>query len=140
MKRCLVRRFLQLLPVLLAISVLSFSLLVAMPGDPLDMLILGNPNVTAEDIVRLRQAYGLDDPTRYRLCFLRFLDTWVLVRVDGHHRLRWLAPMVATRGDCEHRRWARDHRESRRSAQVSDNASLRASVGIYGCLDPIYEI
>lgn len=66
MTRYLVRRFLQLLPVLLAISVLSFSLLVAMPGDPLDMLILGNPNVTAEDIVRLRQAYGLDDPIHIR--------------------------------------------------------------------------
>ena len=37
MIRYLVRRLLMLIPVLALISLLSFALLVSLPGDPLDM-------------------------------------------------------------------------------------------------------
>jgi peptide/nickel transport system permease protein len=62
MSRFLIRRLLFLLPVLLLISVLTFALLVSMPGDPLDMLVLGDPTVTQADIQRLKELYGLNDP------------------------------------------------------------------------------
>ncbi len=62
MTRFLLRRVLFLLPVLLLISVLSFALLISMPGDPLDMLALGDPTVTQADIQRLKELYGLNDP------------------------------------------------------------------------------
>jgi len=57
----LVRRALQSLPLLLAISVLVFLLLHAAPGGPL-AVYLTNPNVRAEDLERLRRALGLDRP------------------------------------------------------------------------------
>jgi len=51
-----------LIPVLVLISVLSFGLLISMPGDPLDMLALGDPTVTQADIQHLKDLYGLNDP------------------------------------------------------------------------------
>ena len=33
-----------------------------MPGDPVDMLISSNPEITSEDVERLRRLYGLDQP------------------------------------------------------------------------------
>src|SRR5262245_3874757 len=62
MTRYLVRRLLFLIPVLLLISTLSFALLISLPGDPLDMLALGDPSVTQADIQRLKELYGLNDP------------------------------------------------------------------------------
>lgn len=62
MLRFIFRRLVFLAPVLLLISVLSFGLLVSMPGDPLDMLALGNPGITKADIDRLKQLYGVNDP------------------------------------------------------------------------------
>jgi peptide/nickel transport system permease protein len=62
MSRFLIRRILFLVPVLVLISVLSFALLISMPGDPLDMLALGDPTVTQADIQRLKELYGLNDP------------------------------------------------------------------------------
>jgi peptide/nickel transport system permease protein len=60
--RFLLRRLLFLVPVLLLISVLSFALLISLPGDPLDMLALGDPSITQADIQRLKELYGLNDP------------------------------------------------------------------------------
>jgi peptide/nickel transport system permease protein len=60
--RFLLRRLLFLVPVLLLISVLSFALLISLPGDPLDMLALGDPSITQADIQRLKEMYGLNDP------------------------------------------------------------------------------
>ena len=62
MTRYLLRRLLFLIPVLILISVLSFGLLISMPGDPLDMLALGDPTVTQADIQHLKDLYGLNDP------------------------------------------------------------------------------
>jgi peptide/nickel transport system permease protein len=59
--RVLARRFLQAIPLLLAISLLVFLLLHAVPGGPLE-IYLSNPNVRPEDIERLRRALGLDEP------------------------------------------------------------------------------
>ena len=55
-------RILQMFPLLVLVSVLAFSLLKSMPGDPLDRMLEDNPDFTYEDYVRLRAIYGLDDP------------------------------------------------------------------------------
>lgn len=57
----------QYLAVILAVSLFSCALISAMPGDPVDMMLAGNPNATAQDAARLKQIYGADIPftTRY---------------------------------------------------------------------------
>jgi peptide/nickel transport system permease protein len=56
------RRILSMLPLIFVVSVLIFGLVQLQPGDPLDLLIQGNPDITSQDIERLRQSYGLDQP------------------------------------------------------------------------------
>lgn len=67
----ILRRLLQLIPVLFMISLVSFFLLVSMPGDPIDMLVLGDPEIEPEDIENLRRIYGLDQPMHLR--YLRWM-------------------------------------------------------------------
>ncbi len=55
-------RIMQMIPLLILVSVLAFSLLKSMPGDPLDRMLEDNPDFTYEDYMRLRAIYGLDDP------------------------------------------------------------------------------
>ena len=62
MIRYTVRRLILLFPVTIAISVLVFSLLVAMPGDPLDALVVGDPSLTREDVEQIKELYGVNDP------------------------------------------------------------------------------
>jgi len=56
------RRGLESLLVILGMSCLVFLLIGLMPGDPVDLLVAGNPDLTPEDAERLRAAYGLDRP------------------------------------------------------------------------------
>ena len=58
----LLRRLSYNLLLLLILSFCSFALMGLMPGDPVDMLISSNPEITSDDIQRLRQLYGLDQP------------------------------------------------------------------------------
>ncbi len=67
----LARRLLQMIPLLFGISVIVFMILVMAPGDPVDLLLAGNPRVRAEDIQLLRKIYGLDDPLHIR--YLKWL-------------------------------------------------------------------
>jgi peptide/nickel transport system permease protein len=57
-----IRRLLQLVPLLLVISALIFALLYAMPGDPLYRMLQDIPHLRPEDYERLRKLYGFDDP------------------------------------------------------------------------------
>ncbi|MBN9537615.1 MAG: ABC transporter permease [Reyranella sp.] len=43
-------------------SLVVFLLIGLMPGDPIDLMIAGDPNMKAADAARLRAAYGLDKP------------------------------------------------------------------------------
>lgn len=64
MGRYLVRRLLQAAPLLIAISAIIFVMLQMTPGGPLATGEGGgrSARVTAEDLQRLRNKYGLDDP------------------------------------------------------------------------------
>jgi peptide/nickel transport system permease protein len=48
--------------ILLVMSFIIYVLLGLMPGDPIDLLIGADPNVTAADIARLKALQGLDQP------------------------------------------------------------------------------
>src|SRR5579864_6813624 len=61
MNAYIARRVLQTIPVLFGVSVLVFSMLVLIPGDPV-RLMLGEFQTTPEQISRLRSQLHLDDP------------------------------------------------------------------------------
>ena len=67
----ILRRLLQKLVVIVILSYVCFGLMTLMPGDPVEMMISANPKISTEDIVRLREFYGLDQPV-----YKRYL-TWV---------------------------------------------------------------
>jgi len=61
MGRYITRRLLQAIPLLFLISVCMFGMLHLVPGGPMGMYGR-NPNLTAEDVVRLQASFGLDQP------------------------------------------------------------------------------
>ena len=61
----LLRRLLIVLPSLLGISVVLFTVLALAPGDPFEELAT-NPNVPPEVRMMLRAKFGLDDPVWQR--------------------------------------------------------------------------
>lgn len=56
------RRLLQSIIVLLALSFVIYIAMTLMPGDPLDALISSNPHITSADVERLREIHGLNKP------------------------------------------------------------------------------
>ena len=61
MTRYLARRLILLLPVLLGISVLTFTIMQILPGDPVMIMLQGQTH-TPEEIERIRAQWGLDRP------------------------------------------------------------------------------
>ncbi|MCX7675325.1 MAG: ABC transporter permease, partial [Bdellovibrionaceae bacterium] len=66
MTNFLIRRFLQTIIVIGALSFFCYLLLTLMPGDPVELMIQSNPKITPEDVARLRELYGLDQPVWVR--------------------------------------------------------------------------
>ena len=62
MTRYIIRRLLQAIPTLLGISILSFILVNAAPGDPVTMRTFGDPRMTEEARAIMRRQLGLDQP------------------------------------------------------------------------------
>ena len=58
-------------------SFVVYGLIGLMPGDPIDIMVSANPNLTSEDAARLRKLYGLD-----RSIGARYL-TWLGAAVQG---------------------------------------------------------
>lgn len=56
------RRLAQMAATLLILSFVIYLLIGLMPGDPVDLMLAGNPHMTPEDAARLRALYGLDQP------------------------------------------------------------------------------
>lgn len=78
MLRYLVKRILLLIPLMVGITLITFSVIHLAPGEPVDMQMAMNPKVGKEARERLKKFYGLDQPlhTQY--------FTWVgrLARLD----------------------------------------------------------
>lgn len=81
----LLERLLQLIPVLLGISVIVFSMMALTPGDPVDVM-LGDSLATPEQRAAMRRDMGLDGPLHER--FLAFLSNAVRGEfgTSFHHR------------------------------------------------------
>lgn len=60
MKKYLLRRLIQLIPLLIGISLISFFVMHLAPGDPTSLFI--DPNVKPEELLRVRANWGLDKP------------------------------------------------------------------------------
>jgi len=60
--RYLIHRLVEAALVLLLMSFVIYGLIGLMPGDPIDLMASGNPNMTTADVARLKAIYGLDQP------------------------------------------------------------------------------
>lgn len=71
MLRYIARRLMLSIPLLVGISLISFLVIYAAPGGPVEMSTDLNPKATAESRERLRAYYGLDQPVHVQ--YLRWL-------------------------------------------------------------------
>jgi peptide/nickel transport system permease protein len=62
MGRFIARRFAQSIPTLFGIMLITFALTRLSPSDPVNLMLAGNFDITAEDKETLRQNLGLNDP------------------------------------------------------------------------------
>jgi peptide/nickel transport system permease protein len=72
-----VRRLLQSIPLLVAVTMLSFALMKAAPGGPMS-IYLENPDITPDDVAAIRVQLGLDDPIPMQ--YLKWVGS--LLRLD----------------------------------------------------------
>ena len=77
MSRLILGRLVQAIIVLVLMSFAIYGLMALMPGDPIDLMISSNPNVTSADAARLRALYGLDLPF-----FVRY-GNWLSAALGG---------------------------------------------------------
>ena len=77
MLRFAVIRLTESLIVLLTVSFAVYGLIGLMPGDPIDILVSGDPELTSEDVARLKARYGLDRP------LLERYGSWVQSALAG---------------------------------------------------------
>lgn len=62
----ILRRLMQTVLVIVLVSYACFYLMTLMPGDPVELMIQSNPRITSQDVARLRELYGLDQPAYQR--------------------------------------------------------------------------
>lgn len=72
MLKIVLSRILQAFVVILLLSAATYGLLGLMPGDPVDLMVTSDPDITAEDVARLKQLHGLDQPLHLR--YLAWLE------------------------------------------------------------------
>jgi peptide/nickel transport system permease protein len=94
MNAYIARRALQTIPVLFGVSVLVFSMLVLIPGDPV-RLMLGEFQTTPEQIARLRSQLHLDEPLPVQ--FGRFV--WDALHGDLGTSIRTRRPVTTEIAD-----------------------------------------
>jgi peptide/nickel transport system permease protein len=73
----LVRRLIQAIAVLAAMSLVVYVLLGLMPGDPVDLMASGDPKMTPADMQRLRALHGVDRPILERYA------SWATAALQG---------------------------------------------------------
>src|ERR671933_2996872 len=62
MRNYLIARLVLLIPVLFGVSVVTFSLIRLVPGDPVAVVLGPDVRARPEDIAAIRAAFGLDGP------------------------------------------------------------------------------
>ncbi len=66
MTRYIAGRLIESFVVLAVMSYLIYALIGLMPGDPIDIMVQADPNLTPDDAARLKALYGLDKPLHER--------------------------------------------------------------------------
>ncbi|MFP6728788.1 MAG: ABC transporter permease [Alphaproteobacteria bacterium] len=66
MARYIAGRLVETVVALLIMSFLIYGLIGLMPGDPIDIMVQADPNLTTADAARLKALYGLDKPLMER--------------------------------------------------------------------------
>lgn len=62
MKQYIIRRLLQMIPVLFGVSIIIYIIFAMAPGNVVDQAIQKNPRITEQKIVQLKHIYHLDQP------------------------------------------------------------------------------
>ncbi len=65
MGRFVLRRVLQIIPLIIGITIVTFALANLVPGSPISSLEL-NPDIRPQDLARIRHSLGLDQPVYIR--------------------------------------------------------------------------
>jgi peptide/nickel transport system permease protein len=81
MTKYIIRRLIQAVPTFFGITVLSFLLMVAAPGDPVTLLTFG-PNITAQQREALKERAGVNDPWYEQYIHWLIGDDWKSRGVD----------------------------------------------------------
>lgn len=71
MAQYLARRLIQLVPVIILVSAIVFLIMYLLPGDPAQLALMGQSAISKEQIIKLREQMGLNDPIYVR--YGRFL-------------------------------------------------------------------
>ncbi|HYC36488.1 MAG TPA: ABC transporter permease [Usitatibacter sp.] len=95
MLRFILRRLLQLVPVLLAIATLNFFLLQIAPGDAADIIAGQSGHATPEFVAALRAEFGLDQPMWKQ--YLLYLGK--LVTLDLGYSFQYQLPVTSLIAD-----------------------------------------
>jgi peptide/nickel transport system permease protein len=78
MSRYLASRAVEIVVTLALMSFVVYLLIGLMPGDPIDLMIAGDPRMTSEDAARLRALYDVDKPLLQRYL------AWAGQALQGH--------------------------------------------------------
>lgn len=76
------RRLLQAIPTVFGITLITYLIMLAAPGDPLTLLTF-DPSTTAEDTQILRRQLGLDKPPLTQYVYWLIGNNWTQIDVDG---------------------------------------------------------
>jgi peptide/nickel transport system permease protein len=85
-------RLAEIAAMLVLMSFVIYALIGLMPGDPIDLMLGADPHLTAADVARLKQVYGVDQPLAAR--YVAWAQA-VLAGDLGYSRL-FSAPVAAT--------------------------------------------
>ena len=89
MLRFISERLIQSAVVLAVMSFVIFGLIGLMPGDPVDLMISADPDLTSADVAKLREIYGLDRPVAERY------GSWLLSVLQGDFGFSWPWPFAS---------------------------------------------
>lgn len=77
MAKMLLKRLLTCLATFVFLSFVIYQIMAFMPGDPVDAMVASIPNITAQDVARIKALYGLDQPG-----YVRFFN-WFSAAAQG---------------------------------------------------------
>src|SRR5258708_12248403 len=90
MRRIVLRRLAQIIPLILAVIVLNFVLIHLAPGSLFDVMTSEQQITDPSMLDQLRHTYGVDQPTAVQL----FKYIWSVMRLDLGFSYRQNAPVL----------------------------------------------